>query len=623
MLGPLGIIVAVGGFVGDVLQPLLNLAPWVATVSFVIFIGSTIMLVLYRRTAEVELAESLIPAVMVLAAGSTLVFTGYATIYRNAPDRGYIADNVEPVAQLQNTLFGLEEQIEEIGETVERTEDLVIEVATIQADTSVQIDQVDQTVNENQDLLKEIAENQKGPDVMPAGKLLNIAVAEFGSLQNGQMAGSQLGQNVSALIFNQLCDEFLEPEEDFCDPSLDAATELSQLYGDSIALWHDSMPIGQKGITLGMIDGNSPAERSAAAEALANQINANIVIYGYTVNENGSDTIYTNVHFSGEKTRSEPDAIFGTHTIGQPITLLFPEGNESRASELRDALQDRTRALAWITAGLTDDIANNREAALATFERASQDLDDWDDDDGLAVIQLFLGRQAFFLRDYKKAFESLNKALELKPDYPSAHIALGSTYYDHAQLYFLRDFPNFESDCVDKAAIERSASTLAEAKADMAQAQDHFEQAITLAPNSPYPGIVGVGFLMLGQNERLIAQTHLFAGEVVESREMMTSSLSQFDLAQQQFAGTNEFVFRGMAYDGAGGTYTLQAQADLQAGNQAAADIAWQNALGQYEMCLAEEASMPPALFDLMAKFNVFNCGCRDSIKLINEIIGE
>ncbi|MFK7802656.1 MAG: tetratricopeptide repeat protein [Anaerolineae bacterium] len=622
MLGPLGLIAAIGGFVGDVLQPLLDLAPWVAGISFAIFVGSIFALMMYRRTADIELAESLIPAVMVLAAGSTLIFAGYSVVFRNAPERGYIADNIEPMAQLQNSLFGLEAQIEEIGETVTRTEDLVQESATVQADSADKIDEVDQTVRENQEILKEIAENQRGPEVMPAGKLLNIAVAEFGSLENGQMVPSALGQNASSLIFNQLCDAFLEPEEEFCDPSLDAATQLGELYGDSISLWHDSMPIGKKGTTLGMIAGNTPAERAAAAEALANQINANIIIYGYVATENGSDTIFTDLYFSGEKTRSEPDAIFGTHTLGQPITLLFPEGNESRATELRDAIKLRTRALAWITAGLTDDIANKRVEAMATFEQATLDLTDWDDDDGLAVIHLFLGRQAFFLRDYDKAFESLEKALELKPDYPNAHIALGATYYDHAQLYFLRDFPSFESDCVDNEAIARSAATLEEAMTDMALAQSHFEQAISLAPNSPYPGVAGVGFMMLGQNERLIAQTHLFAGEAAEAREKIASSLNQFSLAQQQFVGTNEFVFRGMAFDGAGGTYMLQAQADLQAGDQAAADTAWNNALGQFEMCLAEEANMPPALFDLMAKVNVFNCGCRDSIELINGIIG-
>ena len=621
MLGPLGMIAAIGGFVGDVLQPLLDLAPWVATISFIAFLGSIVALILYRRTAEVELAESLIPAILVLAAGSTIIFTGYSVLFRNAPERGYIADNVEPMAQLQNTLFGLEEQIEEIGETVVRTEDLVEEVATEQADTAAQIDEVDQTVNENQELLNQVIDNQTGPETMPAGKLLNIAVAEFGSLENGQMVESPLGQNASALIFNQLCDAFLEPEKEFCDPSLDPATELSELYGSSISLWHDSMPIGQKGITLGMIEGQTEGERAAAAEALAEQINANVVIYGYTTKENGSDTIYTDLYFSGEKTRSEPDAIFGTHTIGQPITLLFPEGNESRATELRDAIQLRTRALAWITAGLTDDIANNREDAFVTFERATEDMSDWDDDEGRAVIHLFLGRQAFFLRDYEKAFEALNTALELKPDYPNAHIALGATHYDHAQLYFLRDFPDFESDCVDSEAISRSAETLEEAMVNMEKAQSHFEQAVTLAPNSPYPGVAGVGFMMLGQNERLIAQTHLFAGEAAEAREKIASSLNQFNLAQQQLTGPTDFVFRGMAFDGAGGTYMLEAQANLQAGDQAAADIAWQNALGQYEMCLAEEASMPPELFDLMAKVNVFNCGCRDSIEFINEVI--
>ena len=81
MLGPLGLIAAIGGFVGDVLQPFLDLAPWVAAISFVVFAGSVVALILYRRTAEVELAESLIPAILVLAAGSTIIFAGYSVLF--------------------------------------------------------------------------------------------------------------------------------------------------------------------------------------------------------------------------------------------------------------------------------------------------------------------------------------------------------------------------------------------------------------------------------------------------------------------------------------------------------------------------------------------------------------
>ncbi len=608
MLGPLGAIAAIGGFVGDVLQPLFDIAPWVAGFSLATFVGSLVALVIYRRTSTVELAESLIPAVLVLSAGSTLIFAGYSVLWNEAPERGFLAANVEPVSRAQASLLGLEEEIAEISEAVDRTEEIV-------SDTAVEVD-------ENQALLEQIIDNQTGPVTMPDGKLLNIAVAQFGTLADGTMSKSETGRNTSAMIFNRLCDEFLEPEE-ICDQSEDPATPLSQLYGDSIALWHDSMALEFKGAELGMVTGADAAARAQSAEDLAERVNANIVIYGYVQSENGSDTVYTEVYFKGDKTRSEPDALAGTHEIGQPVTLLFPEGHESRPTELREALRWRTQALAWITAGLTDDVSNNREAALATFQQASDSLADWEDDRGRATIEYFIGRQAFFLRDYETAFAAFQKSIELNPTYPNAQVALGATYYDHAQLYFLRDIPDFQSDCVSQAAIERSAGTLLEAELSMSQAQKHIEEAIRVAPNSPYPATAGLAHMMMGQNDRLIAQTRLFAGDLDQARTLLDSSLYQFQLAQQAFTGSNEFVYRGMAHDGTGGTWTLVAQTELQRGNQAAATDAWNASIQSYEMCLAEEANMPTELFDLMAKVNVFNCGCRDSLELIKEYVGS
>ena len=129
MLGPLGAIAAIGGFVGDVLQPLLDIAPFAAGISLIIFIGALIALFFYRQTSTVELAESLIPAVLIISAGSTIIFTGYSVMWDEAPERGYIATNVEPVGRAQASLLGLEQEIAEIGETVARTEELVEESA--------------------------------------------------------------------------------------------------------------------------------------------------------------------------------------------------------------------------------------------------------------------------------------------------------------------------------------------------------------------------------------------------------------------------------------------------------------------------------------------------------------
>lgn len=133
--GPLGLIGAVGGFISDVMAPLGSFAPWVAGFSFLIFIGTIVAFINMKRRPGMEPGESVMPAVIVLAAGSTIIFTGWSIIFSNAPDRGYLAENVDPIAQIQATVLGLEADIAEIKETVDDTAVQVEAVATVQSET--------------------------------------------------------------------------------------------------------------------------------------------------------------------------------------------------------------------------------------------------------------------------------------------------------------------------------------------------------------------------------------------------------------------------------------------------------------------------------------------------------
>ena len=131
---PLGAIGAIGGFVSDVLAPLGSLAPWVAGLSFLIFVGTVISYFGMLRRPGIEAGESLMPAILVISAGSTIIFAGWSILFANGPDNGYLAENVEPIAQIQASLLGLEEDVAEIKETTAETAEQVEEIATVQAD---------------------------------------------------------------------------------------------------------------------------------------------------------------------------------------------------------------------------------------------------------------------------------------------------------------------------------------------------------------------------------------------------------------------------------------------------------------------------------------------------------
>ena len=152
---PLGIVGAVGGFVSDVLAPLGSLAPWVSALSFVVFLGAIVAFFRLRKSPDIEPSETIMPAVMVLAAGATIIFAVWGSLFASGPENGYLADNVEGIAQLQVSILGLEEDIAEIQETTEETAEQVEIVATVVSETQ-------ETTEEIQEVVEDTAEQVEG-----------------------------------------------------------------------------------------------------------------------------------------------------------------------------------------------------------------------------------------------------------------------------------------------------------------------------------------------------------------------------------------------------------------------------------------------------------------------------
>jgi hypothetical protein len=128
--GPIGIISAVMGFIGDVLQPLANFAPWVALLSFIT--AAVAFAGFYRlwRTPGKDAWEHPLLGVCVVASGFTIVFTLLSFVFAAGPERGYLADNIEPIAQLQAQLLNLQEDVTKIKETTQASATVVAAQAT-------------------------------------------------------------------------------------------------------------------------------------------------------------------------------------------------------------------------------------------------------------------------------------------------------------------------------------------------------------------------------------------------------------------------------------------------------------------------------------------------------------
>ena len=131
---PVSIIGAVGGFIGDIVAPLGNFAPWVALISLVFaLIGLFGFLSLRRKQGDLAW-DSPVAGGLLIASASTLIFGAWSIIFAMGPERGYLAENIEPIAAMQVQLLNLQEDVTQIKETTGQTAEQVAAIGTAQAE---------------------------------------------------------------------------------------------------------------------------------------------------------------------------------------------------------------------------------------------------------------------------------------------------------------------------------------------------------------------------------------------------------------------------------------------------------------------------------------------------------
>jgi hypothetical protein len=131
---PVSIIGAVGGFIGDIVAPLGNFAPWVAFISFIFTLIALFGFLALHRKQGALAWDSPVAGVLLIASASTLIFGGWSVIFTVGPERGYLAENIKPIAAMQAQLFDLQEDVTAIKETTGETATQVAAIATSQAE---------------------------------------------------------------------------------------------------------------------------------------------------------------------------------------------------------------------------------------------------------------------------------------------------------------------------------------------------------------------------------------------------------------------------------------------------------------------------------------------------------
>jgi len=270
--------------------------------------------------------------------------------------------------------------------------------------------------------------------------LFNIAVAEFSVLNSeGQPLRTEDGKKFAEFLHQRLVTEF-------------AGLGLTIPY----EIWSPEYT--------GLIPGGDPAERARSPGALADRINANILVYGVINKAEDSSRVYPEfyVNYRGFEQAQE---ITGEHELGKSIRLDLPFDPAQFQGVDNPALTARIQVLNLITVGLAYYSTDNLNQALEYFSRGEA-TPGWLSNAGKEVVYLLLGNTEARMASQAKSPELLEsalahyeRALSINPDYARAKVGRAGVYY----LLALGDpnvssFDTVNDELLDQADAEYEAA---------------------------------------------------------------------------------------------------------------------------------------------------------------------
>jgi hypothetical protein len=417
------------------------------------------------------------------------------------------------------------------------------------------------------------------PAQMPPGSF-NVAVAEFSQV-DGQ--GRERVTADSALISRTLFTTIQE--------------ELRQLQPDYRAIvWHDSMSLLQKRATIGAIAGATPEARSVAACRRAEDLGADIIVYG--VLEAAGNPAQLRLQFCVRNPTRDRDMgslaeLQAIDRLGGPLPVELPLGDVQ--SSVNPPLRVRTALLAKLVVGLRYELATNPNLqanlrrALGVFSDALQYLEQQDGaatrDNGGDLVQYFIGRENFLLAQdqatgpdeklerLENARAALQQATALNPQYARAWSALGGVYY--TRMRQLKPAERQSSDDAARAIAAYQSSIAAAQAAGDRSAEAEARLALALA-------------------EWLRGDSSLY-----QAPSDTASAEAAFARADQQIAAGEPLIapaqnrLRGFAAMARGLVAHDRAQVALRAGDKAAGRSFFEQARDAYGQCIAAGKSDP------------------------------
>ena len=403
----------------------------------------------------------------------------------------------------------------------------------------------------------------------------NIAVAEFGEMRaDGKIYPSKAGQTLSGWAVDHLRTQIEDP---------------------TIQIWpNQGNMFNRTNVDLAGPD---------TASALASDINASLLLYGYIdTRQNPPELVLK--FWIAPQAGYEFEEIQGSYGVGKPIRIV--DMNNPGTGSL-DELKRQSTAIAWVGIGLTNQQLGQSSDALNAFLKAQEAMPD------SAMVQFFIGREHLFTfeknpeiqqTEWQTAEDAFRKAITNDDTFARAYIGLGSTY-------FLRSAALAQSALTSGQAIDPKADEWIEA------AIQNYGQVLNLKPDPAEYGnpVEDVARLSLGNAYRLKGSIALIRGDVPAALEALNQSIQALDQVRPAFEASvpqheSHRRYLTLTYEYLGEAYQWKGAA-LEGQDQGQAVESYNKSIDYYNQCIAQgEAS-----YDLAIHDDIINANCQPKLQ--------
>ena len=387
--------------------------------------------------------------------------------------------------------------------------------------------------------------------------LFNIAVSQFGQISSDGKVGPWDGSSaVTGLV--------------------SSALQKGPGGDTNILIWQDGPALESENVTIGRVEGGSDTDVQLAASALAERLNAQIVIFG-NLDTRQTPAQLTLEFWIAPQANYQFDDIQGSYQTDAPILIANPQ---SPGLEAADEIQRQANMLAWTALGLARMRFGQSAAALDALRSAEKLAPKLDS------LQFFIGRASLFLsnsdpanqekltRDAEIAF---NNAIKLSPGYNSAYDGLGSVYSGEA----LRLLTLVQQNQGDSTELDQ-------ARALIDQALTAFQKAASLPPGPRDLAVSAVeaAKLDIGIALRARAEIEYRSGDAAATAKTLQEAQDMLDGVIKPFETAKRERYLAMTHQALGTVWQWRGFLAVTVGDRAAAQQSYTSALDEYQACL-------------------------------------